>query len=77
MYSGALTDRAVTFLYILLADLIANTDKNLQSKASLTYMIIFKCKLLLWRFDVNLLLQILKIIFMSASELAFTLNAQN
>lgn len=58
MYSGALTGRAVTFLCILLADLIASTDKNLQSKASLTYIIIFKCNLLLWRFDVNLLLQI-------------------
>lgn len=60
MYSGAHTDRAVTFLCILLAHLIANTDKNLQSKASLTYIIIFKCSLLLWRFSVNLLLQFKK-----------------
>lgn len=41
MYSGALTDRAVTFFCILLAHLIANIDKNLQSKARLTHIIIF------------------------------------
>lgn len=76
MYTGAHTDRAVTFLCILLAHVIAKTGKNLQSKASLTYTIVFKCTLLLWRFSVNLLLQILKK-FLSASALAFTLNAQN
>lgn len=78
MYGRTCTGRAVAFFGILFAQTIANTDQNLQNRASSAHIIFLKNMLLLWRLGVSLLFpkKTPNNSYLSARVLAFSLSAQ-